>query len=352
VHEVRQHAERLVDVGGRIEAVDLVEVDPVGLQPAQRVLDGLGDPAPRRAPVVGVRPQRQADLRGQHDVVAPAVDQRLADDLLRLARRVEVGGVEEVDPGVQRAVDDPDGVVVIGVAERAEHHRPEAQRGDGDAGASERSVVHGAPSVQCDNEADRFSASLYRIASPLLRAMTPAARKPRADAERNREKILAAARDAFADPGAEVSMAEVSRRAGVGMATLYRNFPNRRALLEALYTDEVDALCAAAAEPGISFEAWLRRFFAYFTSKWPIAAELLEQTDADDPVFGRNRSRVLAAGAPLLAAAQRDGTVRDDLTLEQALDLVIAVARIHGDAAYVEPILRAALDGLRRPAER
>ena len=68
----------------------------------------------------------------------------------------------------------------------------------------------------------------------------------RADAERNRGKVLAAARAAFADPGAEVSMAEVSRRAGVGMATLYRNFPGRRELLEALYTDEVDAVCAAA----------------------------------------------------------------------------------------------------------
>ena len=69
----------------------------------------------------------------------------------------------------------------------------------------------------------------------------------RADAERNRDKILAAARAAFADTSAQVSMAEISRRAGVGMATLYRNFPTRQELLEALYTDEVDAVCAAAA---------------------------------------------------------------------------------------------------------
>ena len=68
----------------------------------------------------------------------------------------------------------------------------------------------------------------------------------RADAERNRDKILAAARTAFADPGADISMAEVSRRAGVGMATLYRNFPGRRELLEALYIDEVNAICKAA----------------------------------------------------------------------------------------------------------
>src|ERR1700744_4896534 len=92
----------------------------------------------------------------------------------------------------------------------------------------------------------------------------------RADAARNRDTILAAARTAFADPRAEVSMAEVARRAGVGMATLYRNFPGRRELLEALFADEVDAICAAAeamggAAPGAEFTAWLHRFFAFIT---------------------------------------------------------------------------------------
>src|SRR6202453_3518791 len=90
----------------------------------------------------------------------------------------------------------------------------------------------------------------------------------RADAERNRDKILAAARSAFADPGAEVSMAEISRRAGVGMATLYRNFPGRRELLEALYIDEVNAVCEAAETPeaetpGAALTDWLQRFFAF-----------------------------------------------------------------------------------------
>jgi AcrR family transcriptional regulator len=117
----------------------------------------------------------------------------------------------------------------------------------------------------------------------------------RADAERNRDKILAAARTAFADPEAEVSMAEVSRRAGVGMATLYRNFPGRQELLEALYTDEVDAVCKAAAitgghsidgeTPGAALVAWLHRFFAFTTSKRHIAAELLKQTDYSNPLF-------------------------------------------------------------------
>src|SRR5690242_5149965 len=99
-------------------------------------------------------------------------------------------------------------------------------------------------------------------------------------------------------------MAEIARQAGVGMATLYRNFPGRRELLEALYTDEVDALCQAAETvagdtPGERFAAWLRRFFAYFTSKRQIASALLEHADRQDPVFGHNRARVLAAGQPL-----------------------------------------------------
>jgi len=179
--------------------------------------------------------------------------------------------------------------------------------------------------------------------------ITPPAR--RADAERNRDKILAAARSAFADPEAEVSMAEISRRAGVGMATLYRNFPGRRELLEALYTDEVDAICQAAEAPGASLLSWLRQLFAFFASKRHIAAELLKHTDDSNPVFGGGRARVTAAGQPLLAAARRAREVRDDLTLEQVLDLIHATATIRGDTSYVQPILQAALDGLRPSSE-
>ena len=178
----------------------------------------------------------------------------------------------------------------------------------------------------------------------------------RADAERNRDKILAAARTAFADPDAEVSMAEISRRAGVGMATLYRNFPGRQELLEALYTDEVNAVCKAAETadgetPGATLVAWLHRFFAFTTSKRHIAAELLKQTDRSDPLFENNRTRVIAAGRPLLAASQRAREARDDLSLEQVLDMIVAIATIHGDTGYTEPILQTALDGLRPPAD-
>ncbi|MDR0344164.1 MAG: TetR/AcrR family transcriptional regulator [Nocardiopsaceae bacterium] len=184
---------------------------------------------------------------------------------------------------------------------------------------------------------------------------SPAAAR-RADAERNRDRILATARTAFADPDADVSMAEISRRAGVGMATLYRNFPGRQELLEALYTDQVDAVCQAAETtggetPGAALMAWLYRFSAFSASKRHIAAELLKQRDRSIPLLASSRTRVITAGRPLLAAAQQAGEVRADLTLEQILDLIVAIATIHGDTGYTVPILHAALDGLRRPAD-
>src|SRR5882672_734611 len=179
----------------------------------------------------------------------------------------------------------------------------------------------------------------------------------RADAERNRAKILAAARTAFAGSDAQVSMAEISRRAGVGMATLYRNFPGRRELLEALYTDEVNTICEAAESvagetPGAVLMAWLHRFFAFSTTKRHIASELLVHSDHSNPVFGESRARVLVAGQPLFVAAQHAHELRHDLTLEQVLDMIVAIATIHGDTHYLEPILQTALDGLRPPTDR
>lgn len=172
----------------------------------------------------------------------------------------------------------------------------------------------------------------------------------RVDAERNRQRIVAAAREAFAAPGAEMSMAEVARRAGIGSATLYRNFASRRDLLEALYAADIDAVCHAAVtvDPSAAgLEEWLRRFYTYFKGKRLIATELLQHTDQDAPVFGTGRTRILHAGQPLLTAAQNSGGVRTDLTIQQVIDMVAALANIPGDDSYCQPILRAALDALR-----
>src|SRR5246127_5013405 len=98
------------------------------------------------------------------------------------------------------------------------------------------------------------------------------ARPKRADARRNYEKVLAAAREAFAEGGEDTSLEEIARRAGVGIGTLYRHFPSRQALLEALYVDEVNEVCRTAAEldgadPWEALNSWFERFIAYLATK-------------------------------------------------------------------------------------
>lgn len=176
-------------------------------------------------------------------------------------------------------------------------------------------------------------------------------RARRSDAERNRDSILSAARAAFADDARDVSMAEISRRAGVGMATLYRNFAGRRELLEALYAAEVEVVCVAAqstsgSPPGEALRAWLGQFFAFIAGKKHLAAELLTHVDRESALFDDSRDRVLAAGRPLFDAAQSVGEVRSDVGFEQVLDMLVSLATIEGDARYREPILRTVLDGL------
>lgn len=182
--------------------------------------------------------------------------------------------------------------------------------------------------------------------------MTTPGPTKRADATRNRQRILDAARAAFAATGTETSMAEIARRSGVGQATLYRNFATRHELLEALLTEEVDEVCTAAAKvkgdtPAERFTTWLRRFFQYVANKRPVVMSLLENTDTTDPIF-QTRARMLAAGQPLLSAAQDADQIVSDLDLNQILDLVMAIAKIHASAEYRQPILDAALAGLHR----
>ncbi|MEA2429234.1 MAG: hypothetical protein QOF37_2862, partial [Thermoleophilaceae bacterium] len=109
-------------------------------------------------------------------------------------------------------------------------------------------------------------------------------RPQRADARRNYERVLAAAREAFAEGGESTALEEIARRAGVGIGTLYRHFPNRQALLEALYVDEVEEVCRTAAEldgddPWEALSGWFERFIGYLATKQALAAELLNYVD-------------------------------------------------------------------------
>src|SRR5947209_17362828 len=134
---------------------------------------------------------------------------------------------------------------------------------------------------------------------------TALARPKRADAQRNYDKVLVAAHDAFAERGTSTSLEEIARRAGVGIGTLYRHFPSRQALLEAVYAHEVDEICRKAAVPEDgdeweAFEGWLRQFVGYMATKQALAQELLDYVNRDAPLFTSCRASIQAAGQPLL----------------------------------------------------
>ena len=132
----------------------------------------------------------------------------------------------------------------------------------------------------------------------------------RADARRNHEKVLAAAREVFAESGDSTSLEEIARRAGVGIGTLYRHFPNRQALLEALYVGEVEEVCRVAAEldqaddPWEALSSWFERFVGYIATKQALASELLNYLEKDAPLFTSCRELLWTAGEPLLKRAQ------------------------------------------------
>lgn len=182
---------------------------------------------------------------------------------------------------------------------------------------------------------------------------TQRTRPMRADARRNYEKVIAAARDAFAAGGSATSLEEIARRAGVGIGTLYRHFPNRQALLEAVYAEEVESLCRSASdvadlEPWDALVAWLRKFVGYMTTKQALAAELLDYMDRDSPLFSTCRSAMYTAGEPLLTRAQEAGVARADANLPDVIQMVAGISKIQThDPQQVGRILEIALDGLR-----
>ncbi|PZF79295.1 TetR/AcrR family transcriptional regulator [Jiangella anatolica] len=176
------------------------------------------------------------------------------------------------------------------------------------------------------------------------------ARRPkRADARRNYEKLLTAAREAFAEAGVSASLEDIARRAGVGIGTLYRHFPTRRDLFESVYVDEVEVLCRAADElaglpPWEALAGWLRRFVSYTATKRAIA----EALNYDSPVFATGRQAIGAAGEPLLRRAQDAGDARPDASFDDVLRLVGGVTMYpFADPAQLERVLTMALDGIR-----
>ena len=178
-------------------------------------------------------------------------------------------------------------------------------------------------------------------------------RPRRADARRNYDKVVAAAREAFAESGASTSLEEIARRAGVGIGTLYRHFPTRQALLEAVYVGEVEDLCRSAAEfegqpPWDALSGWLHRFVAYLATKQALAQEMLNYVDRDAPLFQTCRSALYTAGGPIVERAQEAGVLRPDTNLSEIIQMVGGIAKIPaGEPGQIDHILDIALDGLR-----
>ncbi len=184
--------------------------------------------------------------------------------------------------------------------------------------------------------------------------VTPIVSKPkRADARRNYDKVVAAAREAFAERGASTSLEEIARRADVGIATLYRNFPNRQSLLEAVYVDEVEQVARTAGEvgqlePWEALSGWLHRVVGYLVTKHALVAEMLDYMGRDAPLFTACRAILFEAGEPLLERAQEAGVVRPDVQLSEIIMLVGGIAKIPAtDPQQIERMVEIALDGLR-----
>jgi AcrR family transcriptional regulator len=177
----------------------------------------------------------------------------------------------------------------------------------------------------------------------------------RADARRNYQRLLVAAASAFAEHGADAPLDDIAKRAGVGSGTLYRHFPTRQALLEAVYRGQVEELCAQADEllasqsPGEALGSWLRAVAAYATIKRGMA----DVIGKDSEVFQYCRGMLRAACDRLLSGAKQSGEVRADASRDDLFRLVhaisVATQQVPGDSEQADRLIRMVMDGLRAP---
>jgi AcrR family transcriptional regulator len=174
----------------------------------------------------------------------------------------------------------------------------------------------------------------------------------RADAARNRKKLLSAASELFVEAGTDVSLEAVAKRAGVGIGTLYRHFPTREALIEAAYRNEV-ALVSAAAEqllaehpPDIALAEWMNRYVAYMVAKRGMKDALHSVIASDSDLFTESRARLVAAISALLEAGAAAGSLRPDANAEDVLRAMGAVWNTT-DEEQAQRVLGLLMDGLR-----
>ena len=164
-------------------------------------------------------------------------------------------------------------------------------------------------------------------------------RKPRTDAQRNRERILEVAKDAFTRRGADASLDDIAKEAGVGAGTLYRHFPTRDALIEAVYRSEVEKLAAAeqrfsrSMPPVEALRAWMLLFVDYIAAKHLIAPALNTLVGGPSKLYDGSRGQIKGAIDALVARAIKSGDIRKDL---EAFDLVRALIGVSNVASGPE----------------
>lgn len=154
----------------------------------------------------------------------------------------------------------------------------------------------------------------------------------RADAQKNYDQLLATAREVFTEQGADASLRDIARRAQVGLGTLYRHFPSREVLMEALLRSSFEALAAKAdelrtADDGASaLMAWLQEVIAFTHERRGLIAPMMSAIEDPDSALHASCVTLRAAGAALLARAQAEGKARADLDGAELFDLIAALA--------------------------
>jgi AcrR family transcriptional regulator len=181
-------------------------------------------------------------------------------------------------------------------------------------------------------------------------------RRPRADARRNRDGLLEAAKAAFAEVGAEASLDEIARRAGVGIGTLYRHFPTRDAIVEAVYRREVQQLAEAAPRlvdsmaPAEALRAWMRLFIDYIAAKKVIAPALKSSVGGGSAVYADSSVRINEAIGLLVERARESGDIRPSADPADLLRALIGVAYVNSAPdweASARRLIDLLIDGLR-----
>jgi AcrR family transcriptional regulator len=181
-------------------------------------------------------------------------------------------------------------------------------------------------------------------------------RKPRADAQRNRDGLLAAAKAAFAEVGPEASLEEIARRADVGIGTLYRHFPTRDAIVEAVYRREVQQLAEAAPRladslpPAEALRAWMRVFIDYIAAKKVIAPALKSLVGGGSALYADSGARITEAIGLLVERARASGDIRPDADSADLLRALIGFAYVNSAPdweASARRLIDLLIDGLR-----